>query len=1232
MNRTAAKNYAPDARRDFIQAVTARAHALGITEKDSLPAQISGDVAIIGGQAFPRAFALQRQKLVEDVARRGFEQVMEEAAYTWFNRFVALRFMELRGWLACGCMVLGSESSTGLPAILDHLADLDDTVFPAEVLARARELRLAGDREEELYHLLLIAQCNALHACLPLLFEKVSDTSELLLPDNLLYSDSVIRRLVREIPDEDWESVEIIGWLYQFYISEKKAAVIGKTVKTEDIPAATQLFTPNWIVQYMVQNTLGRQWLAATPDSSLREHMPYYIEPAAQEDGVREALAAATPTGLEPERLTLLDPACGSGHILVEAYNIFKRIYQERGYRSRRIPRLILENNLFGLDIDPRAAQLTQFVLLMLARKDDSRILEDPPAMNVMALHTSRLWQEQAAREALADCLLRDLPANGDARQLSLLDARPDTADAGDLRQALDALLRLFAQADAFGSLLRVPDSLRRGLPDLRRCLENARDTGSELGRAQAEALEPLLRQAELLSRTYDCVVANPPYMGGKGQNAALKTFLKDEFNDAKSDLFSAFILRNLELTREHGQLGFMSPFVWMFISSYEKLRHFIISEKCITSLVQLEYSGFDGATVPICTYTFENSKLPRYKGSYIRLSDFRGAENQGPKTLEAIKNPACGWFFTATAEDFKKIPGSPVAYWVSDKLRDTFLKYSLLKNYCDTRIGLVTGDNNYYIRQWQEVSLEKISFNYQSNKLGKWVPQSKGGDFRRWYGNNQTILNWENDGLEIKTTMHPSGERLLAHNFNLDKIFSSGITWTKISSGSFSARYQPTGFLFNDASANAFPDKDNTYPILSFLCSKVFISFIEVMNQTLNFLPGDIESVPIVSSVLNNLNIKSQTILLIELSKSDWDAYETSWDFQSLPLLRPEYRSHSLPVAYAGVRAAWQAMTEEMQRLEEENNRVFIEAYGLQDELTPDVPLKEITLTCNPFYRYRKEITRTCNPYRAEQADAATRTALEDRLRADSVKELLSYAIGCMMGRYSLDAAGLVYAAAGNAGFDADKYTTFPADEDGIVPLGDMPWFDDDAAHRFREFCLAVWGEESLEENLRFVADQLDPKRGETPEATIRRWLSGKFFKDWHCKVYKKRPIYWLFSSGKHKAFECLVYLHRFNSNTLPRMRAAYVTPLQGKIAARLELLEREEAGAGSTSSRNALKKQRELLLKKQDELRHFDDLLRHYADQNIQLDLDDGVKVNYAKLADLLAESKTITGGKEE
>lgn len=575
--------------------------------------------------------------------------------------------------------------------------------------------------------------------------------------------------------------------------------------------------------------------------------------------------------------------------------------------------------------------------------------------------------------------------------------------------------------------------------------------------------------------------------------------------------------------------------------------------------------------------------------------------------------------FFTASAEDFKKIPGSPVAYWVNKRWRDIFTEASPLSDICNVVCGMTTGDNTRFVRIWHEISIKKTSIHDTEKKYKKWIPYNKGGEFRKWFGNNTYCVNWENNGREILASgkSFPRARTLY---------FKNSITWSFVSCENFGVRYIDDGFIFDMAGCSAFSyDQEKKYVVVAFLCTSICYKYLLIMNPTLNFQVGNVASLPWIEKKIltSKKRITCISQNLIEVSRRDWDSYENSWDFKSLPLLRPEHCSDSLAEAYARTRADWQAMTDEMKKLEEENNRIFIDAYGLQDELTPDVPLKEITLTCNPFYRYGED---------GENATEEKRAELEARLKADSVKELLSYAIGCMMGRYSLDEEGLIYASAGNEGFDASRYTSFPADDDGIVPLTDEAWFEDDVASRFREFCKAVWGEETLEQNLQFVADQLEPKAGEAPDATIRRWLSTKFFKDWHLKTYKKRPIYWLFSSGKQKAFECLVYLHRYNENTLPRIRASYVTPLQSKIASRLELLEHQIGSATSTASRNALKKQRDSLIKKQDELRRFDDLLRHYADQRIALDLDDGVKVNYAKLGELLAETKAITGGKED
>lgn len=1275
MNRTIIKNYAPKARRDFIAAVTAKAGMLGITKDHVAEAREAGDYLIVDGRPLPVKIAPHRQALIAEIERKGFDEVIEEAAYTWFNRFVALRYMELHNLLPLPCPLLGDEDNTERPAILNHVVSLDESMFPQNVIDRARELALAGDKEEELFALLLIAQCNKLHSAMPLLFERVSDVSELLLPSSLLRADSLVRKLVKEIPDEEWDSVEIVGWLYQYYIQEKKDSVIGKVVATRDIPAATQLFTPNWIVQYMVQNTLGRLWLMAKPSESLKKAMPYYIEPAEQSSEVNEVLEEIRPLfkKIEDEGdkdykgiiyrsladIHFLDPACGSGHILVEAYNVFKAIYTHLGYTRKDFPRIILENNLFGLDIDPRAAQMTQFALLMLACKDDKSLLSNPPKMNVLALRSSgQLYvappeeprrrsrrTRSGAQAETAQLSLLGLQDGQDSRKASnpmeafvqkllqaakgkgakgklVAEAEPLSGTMGETsneelanRGDIVALLKLFADADTFGSLIRVPDSVKGSLPRLRTLLEAAFAKGDVVARENAEDLLTLVRQAEMLSRQYDCVVANPPYMGNRYLNPTLKDFLDRNYEDVKTDLFSAFIVRNCDFTKEHGQLGFMSPFVWMFISSYEKLREFVVENKCITSLVQLEYSGFDGATVPICTYTFQNSQLPNYKGSYIRLSDFRGPENQAQKTLEAIQNPDCGWMYADSNCSFLNLPTKIIAYWLSIKFKNILInteKFPRLNSNAKLKRGITTSANHIFYRIWHEINFSSIGFN--SNGIGKfkYVPINKGGDFRKWYGNLYEVCEWENDGEKLKNF-----QSSLVRNQQYQ--FLEQISYTSITSSKFSSRYTNKGFLFDQASNGIF-SKNNLFYLISLLNSSTTSYILNILCPTLNINIGDLENIPICTS--NEKQISSISKKCIEFEKIDWDSYETSWNFKNLPLLTGISKPAKLEELYSSVRARWQKMTRIMQKLEVRNNKYFIDAYGLEDELTPDVPLKEITLTCNPWYRYSED---------AEGADEATRGRVEAHLCSDTIKELISYAIGCMMGRYSLDVEGLVYAGTGNRDFDASKYVSFPADEDAIVPLMDLNYFEDDAAHRFTAFLEAALGKDHLDENLQFVASQLDPRANELPAATIRRWLSSRFYKDWHLKTYKKRPIYWLFSSGKNKAFEALVYLHRYDSQTtLATMRTKYVIPLQGKIADDIRSREERLESQEKIPNRPVFVKELEVLKKKQLELRAFDELLRHYTDQHIELDLDDGVKVNYAKLGRLLAETKDVTGGK--
>ncbi|OTU15083.1 SAM-dependent methyltransferase [Acinetobacter pittii] len=1165
MNTSNIKKYAPQARNDFIAAMRKQAAKYGITADSILPAEQKGDLLLIGDQVFPLSVMKPRDKLIKRIQASSFEQTIDYIAYSWFNRLCAIRYMECKGLLDHGRRVLSSaDGSAGLPQILEECLDIE---LPGLNTSRVAELKLDGNKDEELYRELLLAQCHALNQVMPLLFEQVSDESELLLPDNLTKTDSLIRDLVSSIPEEDWSDVQIIGWLYQFYISEKKDQVIGKVVKSEDIPAATQLFTPNWIVKYLVQNSVGRLWMMAQPDSTLASEWEYYIQPAEQTDEVNAQLKQLIDVRisedgdtLNPESITVLDPACGSGHILVEAYDCLKAIYLERGYRSRDIPRLILENNLYGIDIDTRAAQLASFALLMKAREDDRRLFSNPPKLNIIAL--------QDSQPERLDAFSQDLASTGIAQ--------------ADLKELLD----LFEHASTFGSLIQIPQAFAKKLSDLETKLNTALESGDIFAQQSAQELLPLVQQANLLAKQYDAVIANPPYMGNKYLNPHLKTYLKKNYQGFEKDLFSAFMIRDLQLTKESGQLGFMSPFVWMFISSYENLRTHFIDNATISSLIQLEYSGFDGATVPICTFTLAKSHISDFVGSYIRLSDFRGSENQAPKTLEAIRNPDCGWFFNAKPDDFKKIPGSPIAYWISPKISSLFESEEKFDDVFFIKAGISSGDNAKFILQWYEVDNSLILKNDKVNF--KYTLHNKGGEFRKWAGNWESILKYSDSSIALMSN------NLGFRHDGKEFYFQEHIGWSKITSSISSFRLYPAGFTFDSAGLGLFIKRKgiNYNFALAFLNSKVSSNIISFLNPTLNVTPEIIKKIPYKIPENFNEDIIKE---LFQIPKYDWDSYETSWDFTQNPIICTQ--QPNLEQAFNTWKQQNADAVAEMKRLEEENNKLFIDAYGLQDELTPDVPDEQITLT-----------------------------------RADREKDsqrLVSYAIGCMMGRYSLDESGLIYAHAGNQDFDASRYQTFPADADGIIPLTEMHWFEDDATHRIQEFLTAVWGKETLDANMQWLAESLDKKANETAEDTIRRYLASKFYKD-HMQTYKKRPIYWLFSSGKQGAFQALVYLHRYNESTLARMRTEYVMPLISKMAAYANSLETAKENSDSAAEIKRIEKKLQDLHKQQAELSSFEEKLRHYADQRISLDLDDGVKVNYGKFGDLLAEVKAVTGEK--
>lgn len=1154
INQNQLKTYAAQARQDFMQAVKNKAAKFGIlSATEIIPAQESGDFIIIGDRTFTRDIKSAYSKILRKIETEGYDELINEIAYSWFNRMIAVRYLEVNQLLPHGYQIIGN---TDQPEIMQHLQDVKLDGLNRDTV---NKYIAQGNKDEELYAYVLKTQLAALHKTIPFLFESLDDETNLLMPDGLLLPNS-IRQKMAELDTENFKEIEVIGWLYQFYIAEKKDKLMaeGKAYKKEDIPAVTQLFTPKWIVQYMVQNSLGAKWLETYPDSPLKAKMPYYIEPAQQTPEVQAQLDAIKDKKIDPTTITVLDPACGSGHILVVAYDVLKEIYLESGYAPRDIPALILKNNLFGIDLDKRAAQLATFALAMKAANDNPQLMNGEINVNVINIEESN------------GLVIDDIvgAVNGSNRQKLTRD-----------------LFDNFVNAKTYGSLIKIKPEIAKNLDEINDIARG--DMVASLNKPLIDQIKPFAKMAEFLSRKYDCVVANPPYMGPKGQSELLKKFLKDNYEDVKTDLFSAFILQNLYFTKQNGKLGFMTPFVWMFIASYEQLRDVLINQYDLTTLTQLEYSGFDGATVPICTFTLAKQYFDNKKNCFIKLSDFKGSENQAPKTLEAIKDRKCGWFYESKPSTFAKIPGTPIAYWVSDNFMRIF-NLKKMDEYGKTAEGIKTGNNEKYLRNWHEIDAEDVGKKYSL--------YHKGGGYRRWYGNIDYVINWADGGKEIKSESNSGIPPKEFFNEDL-------CCWSKMSSAYFGIRYVSSDVLFDSVSPAFLPQKTSVYNALALLSCKVVDNIIKIVNPTLATQTSNIKSIPTI--LTDDVTIENIAKRLIGFEKKDWDSFETSWDFERLPILTEAFRKNTVAASYDAWREQSAKDIAETKRLEEENNRLFIDAYGLTDEITPDVPLEQITLTVNPKYRY---------------GGNATDVELEERFKSDSIKELISYIVGCYMGRYSLDQTGLVYANANNDGFDHSKYTTIPADNDGIIPVTDTAWFDDeDMTRRVIAFVEKVWGPDTLEDNLRFIASALGGKTTDTPSETIRDYLVNGFYKD-HLQRYQKRPIYWMFSSGKEKAFQCLVYMHRMTPQTLARIRTQFVSPLMGKLSVALQNIDTQILNAVTATESRNLNKQKDKLNKQAIELAKYDEDLKHAIDQNITIDLDDGVKVNYGKFEGLV------------
>ena len=1149
MNKSVIKTYAVWARTELIKLVTQRAYEYEVTEENT-PAYNTDSVH---GRPLENEEKKQLNELIDEVNKHGFEHVIEEVAYTWFNRFIALRYMEVNNYLPQRIRVFTNENNEFKPELLTDAIHIElDGLDKQKVFDY-----IEHNNQEDLYKYLLLTLCNDMNQYLPNMFTSISDYKSLLMPNNLLREDNIIGRMITDIDEDSWnDQVQIIGWLYQYYNSERNNLVysgsMSKSRITKDLlPAATTIYTPDWVTHYMVENSLGKIWIEGHPDFD-HSGWKYYLKEVEQEPEVLEQLKKIREehAKLKPEDIKVIDPCMGSGHILVYAFDVLMDIYRDSGYTDRNAAKSILENNIYGLEIDERAYHLAYFALMMKARSYNRRILSKETKINILEIREPKGVLKEEYEHYL-----------------------------GDYAQLSHYLVNEFAEAKELGSIINLSCTLEQleKLEGYINSLKNSSMNQDMISYTEiseiSELLLPLLRQAKLLVCKYNVVTTNPPYLKSSRFSKYLNDYTKNNYKDVKSDLCMIMYKRWLFNLKINGFSAFLTPTSWMFLSSFEEWRKKLLKTYDIDTLVDFGSELFEGKVGHnlIVSWVTRNTKL-NINGSYIRLVDYCYSRRE-EKKREYFNNDN---LYISSSSNYIKIPGSPIAYW----LNDSFLKLfndTKIGDFSEIQEGLKTANNDKFIRCWFEI--EKTKFNIFNKRNPKWFFHTKGGDFRLWYGNHDCVLNYYKDGEDLQNY---EGASLNGKK----NYFKKCITYNRISSTSTSFRFVNVPSIPNMAGLAIYPKTDE-YNMIAWLNSKIVKNILEIINPTINFPPGTIKMIPF-KNIENSL-IAENAKMNINFSKADWDSFEISWDFTIHPLIK--YHVGTISEAYSLWSKECDDRFDQLKTNEEELNQIFIDIYGLQSELTPEVEEKDVTV---------------------RKADLVR-----------DVKSFISYAVGCMFGRYSLDTEGLAYA---GGEWDNNKYKTFIPDADDIIPICDEDYFEDDIVSRFIEFVRSVYADDTLEENLQFISDALGGNGN--PRDVLRNYFLKDFFKD-HCNTYQvtgsgKRPIYWQFDSGKKNGFKALVYLHRYTPDLIARMRTGYIHPLQSQYRTQIEMLNNQIEEASLTSEKVKLKKQLKKITEQSEELGKYEEKIHHWADKMEPMDLDDGVKVNYAKFQELLAKIK--------